>query len=426
MMPGAAQADRHAGMVAYATAAMSRGEFELAERVCREVIAEGGNLPEAWEMIADVALRVSRPDVALRAIEMAECPRSSQTPATTALRARASAIASSARAGGTRYHVIRSWAQGFWSDVDHVMGQLLISELTERTPLVHWGMNSRFRDAAEPADANAWESFFEPVSNVRVSDIAGREFGYFPPKWNDGNLTISDNGSFHGPHSRIAALAFFAREEAVTVSDFHAPMLALTHWIPREHRLHSKTVPQVFMDLMRKYLKPKREFLKLADAFASKHLSKPTIAVHVRGSDKTKELGDVSAAAAHYHRAIASLSPLMGGKPKILLVTDWAPAEAEYRARYGDRVIVSGATKTSLATGLHFQPALIGRKLGEEVLMDALIAARCHAFVGLAYSNVSAFIGYLGRMTKGWDDSRAIQIGPSIHGVYNSFLLKRS
>ncbi|MBL8877404.1 MAG: hypothetical protein JNM86_16555 [Phycisphaerae bacterium] len=426
MMPMAAQDERHAGMVAYATDAMSRGEYELAERVAREVLAEGGRLPEAWELIAETALRVSRPDIALGAIEKAEALRASPAPATAALRARALIPAKPSPAGNDRYHIIRSWAQGFWSDVDHVMGQLLVAEITGRKPLVHWGANSRFRDATETGDANAWESFFEPVSSVKIAEITDRGLAYFPPKWNDANLTIGDNGAFHGPHSRIAALDFFAREEAVTVSDFHAPMLALTHWIPREHRLHSKPVSRVFMDLMRKYLKPKREFLTRADTFAGKHLSKPTIAVHVRGSDKAKELGDLSAAAALYHQAIASLSPLMGGKPKILLVTDWAPAEAEYRARYGDRVIVSEATKTSLSTGLHFQPSLIGRKLGEEVLMDALIAARCHAFVGLAYSNVSAFIGYLGRLTKGWDDSRAIQIGPSIHGVYNSFLLKRS
>ncbi len=422
----AAQDERHAGLIAYATAAMSRGEYELAERVSREVIAEGGKFPEAWELIAETALRVSRADVAAEAIEQANRLRPAETPVVAGLRARATNLPVQPRAQGQRYHIIRSWGQGFWSDVDHVMGQLLVAEITERTPIVHWGMNSRFRDAGESAASNAWDQFFEPVSRLAIADVVGHGLEYFPPKWNDGNLTVGDNGSFQGPHSRLAALDFFARQEAVTVSDFHAPMLALTHWIPRGHRLHAKSVQQIYMDLMRKYLKPRREFVTRADSFASKNLSRPTIAVHVRGSDKSLELGDLHSSAMQYHHEIATLSPTMGGKPKILLVTDWAPAEVEYRARYGDRVIVSGATKTSLTTGMHFQPALMGRKLGEEVLMDAMIASRCHAFVGLAYSNVSAHIGYLGRRTKGWDDARSILIGPSLHGIYNSFLLKRS
>ena len=42
------------------------------------------------------------------------------------------------------YLLIKSY--GFWSDVEHVIGALLLAEMTGRTPVVHWGGNSYFTD----------------------------------------------------------------------------------------------------------------------------------------------------------------------------------------------------------------------------------------------------------------------------------------
>jgi len=43
-----------------------------------------------------------------------------------------------------KFLLIKAWGYGFWSDVSHVLGQLLVAELTGRTPIVHWGQNSLF------------------------------------------------------------------------------------------------------------------------------------------------------------------------------------------------------------------------------------------------------------------------------------------
>ncbi len=37
-----------------------------------------------------------------------------------------------------RFLLIKSWGCGFWSDVDHVMGQLLVAEITNRIPVIYW------------------------------------------------------------------------------------------------------------------------------------------------------------------------------------------------------------------------------------------------------------------------------------------------
>ena len=44
----------------------------------------------------------------------------------------------------SKYLLIKAWGFGFFSDVNHIIGQLLIAELTGRIPIVYWGKNSLF------------------------------------------------------------------------------------------------------------------------------------------------------------------------------------------------------------------------------------------------------------------------------------------
>lgn len=77
-----------------------------------------------------------------------------------------------------RFLLIKSWGCGFWSDVDHVMGQLLAAELTNRIPIVYWGPNSLYAGSFQ---SNAFELYFEPVSNYSIHDIAWAGYTYYPP-----------------------------------------------------------------------------------------------------------------------------------------------------------------------------------------------------------------------------------------------------
>ncbi|MFH1020476.1 MAG: hypothetical protein V1782_07685, partial [Pseudomonadota bacterium] len=47
-----------------------------------------------------------------------------------------------------KFLLIKAWGFGFWSDVSQILGQLLLAELTNRTPIIHWGSNSLFTDDA--------------------------------------------------------------------------------------------------------------------------------------------------------------------------------------------------------------------------------------------------------------------------------------
>lgn len=405
-------------LVSLCSDAIVRGNFELAERVCREMNATGWGDARTWIMIAEVARIVGRRDIALDALERAmSLPGLAPGDAKSA---HEKALASSeVWPGRGGLHIIRSWGQGFWSDVDHVIGQLVVAEMTERTPLILWGENSRFGEA----NINTWEYFFEPVASAEIPSTAT----FFPPKWRADNLMIAENGAFSGPGSRIAFLPFLSSDAKATVSDFHAPLIAVSHWIRRSSPLAGKPLGEMYQAVLARHVRPKPEILARVDESASKlGIGNGTrvIAVHVRGSDKTLEVGDMRPVHAAYHTEIARQLDAIGADARLLLLTDWEPAADEYRARYGSRLIETDATRTAGNVGLHFHQNRDGRRLGEDVLLDTLLASRCDALVGIGWSNVSLYMSYFAKL-RGLPDERIALIGPNLHENYNSFLLRR-
>ncbi|MBX3390728.1 MAG: O-fucosyltransferase family protein [Phycisphaeraceae bacterium] len=399
--------------------AILRGNIELAERVCREMNATGWGDARTWIMIAEVARIVGRRDIALDALERAmNMPGLAPGDAQSAREKALTMPESSPGRGGL--HIIRSWGQGFWSDVDHVIGQLMVAEMTERTPLVLWGENSRFGESR----VNTWEYFFELVSSVDVPANAT----FFPSKWRADNLMVAENGAFTGPGSRIAFLPFLSSDASVTVSDFHAPPVAVSHWIRSSSPLAGKSLAEMYQFVLARHVHARPEILARVDETADKlgigTKGTPVIAAHVRGSDKAIEVGDMRPVHAAYHTEIARQMEALGSDARLLLLTDWEPAADEYRAKYGSRVIETSATRTAGSVGLHFHENRDGRRLGEDVLLDTLLASRCDALVGIGWSNVSLFMSYFAKL-RGLPDERIALIGPNLHENYNSFLLRR-
>jgi len=411
---------RQNALVAHVREAVARGEYELGERICREMTAAGWGDGRTWLVIADVARRVGRRDIALDAVARAATAGGISSDEASAASAAAESIPETTKVLGG-IHVIRSWAQGFWSDVDHVIGQLAVAEMTGRTPIVLWGANSRFGDGT----TNAWENFFEPVSMASVPEGAT----FFPPKWRSDNLTIAENGMFSGPGSRIAFLPFLASDAAVTVSDFHAPLLAVSHWIEPSSALSGKSLGQMYPAVISSNIRVKGEILaRVDDAAASLGIGRPNspvIAVHVRGSDKVLEVKDMRPVYSAYHSQIEQYLEILGKDARVLLLTDWQPAADEYRSRYGTRMIETSALRTEGTVGLHFQDNRDGRRLGEDVLIDSLLASRCDALVGLGWSNVSLYMAYFAKL-RGTADDRISLLGPNLHDTYNWILLRRA
>jgi hypothetical protein len=317
--------------------------------------------------------------------------------------------------GRKRFLLIKPWGFGFCSDLDHVLGSLLLAEITGRVPIVHWGAGSRFRD---DADDNAWPRFFEPVSKLTLADLLGKNYSWFPPKWNEGNIRDAEVNKMEGEYCRMAGIYFLNQREDVAVSDMHIPVMELAPWIRPGTVLPGKPRSTIYPYLVRKYLRPVASIIAQVDAFAAQHFAgRPVIAAHVRGSDKVMEDPTLKERNQDTPRTIEAF---LATRPdaQVFLLTDDEQVRADYAARFSGRVITTNCLRTATAKGLHYTDQPSRSRLGVEVMVDMYLAARCDAFVGVGSSNVAAMIEHL----KDWPQGSLTMHSHSIHYRINPFL----
>lgn len=301
------------------------------------------------------------------------------------------------QSGAPRYLVIKAWGYGFWSEGHHVASQLLLAELTGRIPVVHWGDNCLFR---REGDAEAFGHFFQPPSAVRLEDLpAGASI--YPAKWNAGNLRAENVNKWEGEGSRLAAQYLFNRPETVVVSDFFSTLSSILPWIGPSSRYHGMTEDAVYATLFQKYLKPVPRIAAMVEDFVARQMrGRPWVAVHVRGSDKIHESPRLAQTNANYFAfvdKIVELNPSIG----VFLLTDSVPMIDEFARRYGDRLLCTQASRSASNVGVHMS-GHDGVAIGDEVLIDALLATHCSYFVGNQESNVSLAIASMKDWPKGF------------------------
>jgi protein O-GlcNAc transferase len=315
----------------------------------------------------------------------------------------------------TKYLLIKAWGYGFFSDVGHVLGQLLISELTERLPIVYWGKNSLFGDGTK---VNAFEHYFESFSKLSINEFKKNTFSYWPPKWNNANLKSDDVNKWQGPYSRIAGQYLLNRPENVVISDFYSGIIDIKPWIPSNHPLFKLSINEIYYYLVNKYLHPKTLIKKRVDNFLHNKLIKSAfIAVHARGSDKALELKNLNSINKQYEDII-NKKILLDPSLKIFLMTEDTRILNRYYELYGDKVIVTKSQRTNDNTGVHYKNSSNSLELGLEVMTDVYIAAKAKTFIGNGWSNTSQIVRYL----KRWSEKDIHFIGPEINLSTNTFL----
>ncbi len=296
-----------------------------------------------------------------------------------------------------RYLLIKAWGFGFWADLDHVLGALLLADLTRRVPVVHWGTNSRYRDRGTD---NAFEAFFAPVSGANLQDIEEAET-FFPAKWNRDTLRTENFCKWSGPGSKLTGLYFLGQKEQVAVSDFHVRTYDLLPWIPPGHKLCGATITAVYRHLFKTHIRPRSDILHAVDEIWTRRMAgRQWLAVHVRGTDKVREAPALWQVNRAYHGVVAQI---LRDNPRlsIFLLTDAREIVDEYTDRYGDRVLTTNAVRGDGTTGIHMRGEA-SSKLGREVMIDSWLAARCDLFLGNGMSAVSTGIRHL----KDWPKNR--------------------
>jgi hypothetical protein len=395
---------------------IARGNLQRAEILCRDQLDQHPADTAALKLLGDVATQIGADDFAARhygeALATLPEPQAGRSVLNSLLataRNRAAVVKPAPQ--GTRYLLIKAWGYGFWSDLDHVAGALLLAELSGRQPIVHWGRNSLFRNADTD---NAFDAFFEPIAAAPRAALKAEGLQYFPPKWHAGNLDEDDVQKWSGEGARQSGLYLLRRDEDVVVSDFHIRVNDLMPWIPERSPLFGMNRNQVYRHLFKKYIHLRPQLQARIDALASEVLTPGHwLAVHVRGSDKVREIAQLDMVNEAYWSAIGQIlhvNPAMS----IFLLTDSAPVVDAFRQRYGDKVRTLDCTRSSNETGVHYA-GHSGIELGEQVIVDAWLAARCDIFLGNGGSNVSVGIRHL----KDWAPGTFFLIGDDFLGNRN-------
>ena len=296
-----------------------------------------------------------------------------------------------------RLFLIKAWGYGFWSEVHHVVGQLLLAELTQRTPIVQWGSNCLFRNEN---DVDAFGHFFQEISSAKLEDIPWTATIY-PAKWSWSNIYDVDVNKLAGTGSRLTAPYLFDRPETLVVSDFFSTVGSIVPWIGKSSKYYGQSEDALYAEIFQKYFKPVANITSKVSDFCSRNMQgRPWLAVHVRGSDKVLEtplLAKINDDYFGFVDRIIELNPTIG----VFLLTDSVQVVEEYKARYGARVLCTQATRTSSSDGVHLS-GLNGVTIGEEVLVDSLLALKCNYFIGNIESNVSLAISSMRTWPQGF------------------------
>ncbi|WP_379971127.1 O-fucosyltransferase family protein [Ectobacillus sp. sgz5001026] len=289
-----------------------------------------------------------------------------------------------------RFLLIKAWGSGFWSDMEHVAGQLLIAELTDRIPVVYWGADSLYA-SEDPLVKDAFTMYFLPVSNYSVDHLVNENYTYYPTRWNGGNLRLP--GTKDLADLEDAAIAnVFSRSENVVVSNVHIYVNYLTKWIKKGHPAYGLGVNDIYSYLYRKYFKLQPYLSGEIEDFYLKNMKNkhPVIGAHIRGSDKIIECSQLDDLNNLYPQIINNY---LKNNPtaSIFLLTDCESILSRYKGLYGNKLIYTECMRTSddnipVHSGL---PHYNKRKKGIDIIKDTYLALECDQFIGNSYSNVS-------------------------------------
>src|SRR5262249_89013 len=119
---------------------------------------------------------------------------------------------------------------------------------------------------------------------------------------------------------------------------------------PTSHPMHGKPYDVIYRYLADKYLKPVPSITAVVERFCEKHaVGQDSIAVHVRGTDKKREVTSLDDLNRAYFARIDSLNPAA----KIFLFTDDNVWLDLFRQRYGARIAATECERTSGIVGVH-------------------------------------------------------------------------
>ncbi len=293
---------------------------------------------------------------------------------------------------GKHFLLIKSTGNGFWYDMHHVLTQLYLAEITERIPVVYWGKNCMY---SIDENSDAFQQFFEPVSEYGIEDLIHEDFTYFPEVWNRDNLL--ENLLY--PSRYVSFEDIIYNEANVIVQNSFIETEEMMYWIEK-HPMYGYLSRYLYSSMLKKYIRLQPlvsdEIGEFQDAYM---INKFSIAVHIRGSDKIVEVDHLFDLNKRYPAEIDKVLKVQP-EAKIFLMTDCRDILEQYNQMYPNKIICTECNRVlQNGPGSHFQEYEDKARKGLEIIKDTWLAARCDYFIGNGFSNVSLAISEL----KDWD-----------------------
>lgn len=244
-------------------------------------------------------------------------------------------------------YVIGSWSGGFFSSFLGVLNHLSWCADNGRIPAIYWGDESLYYQyGGYNGKENAWEYYFKPVSPCAASKNECRSMAYAPGPWR----------------------FYFNRLDSAT-------------------RTRAKKLIDAYIQLAN----PVKE--KIENFYNSRMRGKKTIGIHLRGTDKYTEVKPVPLTV--FFKEANNRARLLGKNCQFLVATDEAALLKQAQQKLNRPVIFytcrRSVNKMPLHQGSH--GASHQAILGEDVLIEAQLLARCNLFIH-SLSNVSAAVAY--------------------------------
>lgn len=237
-----------------------------------------------------------------------------------------------------------------------VLNNLRWCEKKQVVPVVKWGKDSLyFEPAGYYGSTEPWEYYFEPVSDVEYSEV------------------VMEEGTFTHPHDA-------APDGSRIPPTFNAEYLKCLE------KSYRKSIHKTIVDSIK--IKPR--ILDKVHVFYQSHFSgKKVIGIHLRGTDKSKE------------NKVASIEIVCSAANVIaqelpdcvfFLATDEERLLTDAKKRLKGPVLHYESFRSLNGKGIHNSRHSYSKaKLGEEVLIETLLLAKCDRFIHTR-SNVSTAV----------------------------------
>lgn len=364
--------------------ALQGDNLALAEALAQEILAIEPADGVAWAIRAHMAALIGREDKAAawgrRAnpdVHVAlERPRHDKVQALLA--------GCGPGADEERYLVARSLGYTFLTEIFHVLGALLLAEITDRQPCVLWGENSLFH---EEGSDNAFPRLFNGIGTELLPFLrAAPADEIFPGKWHAAGLDAASVDVSTPPHrggdGQMAALWLLNRPERVVVCDYPIGVIDLLAWLPDDHPLSDLSIDEVVRRLIAKFLVPNWRIRDRVAELMSRLEGRRTFAVHIRGAATPEGRRRLDAVNRQYPPVVEQA---IAKDYAIWLVTEHRPIVDEYKARFGEAIFSQESLRAEEGAS----------DRAEAIMSDVLVAASCDRFVGNGASNLSCLVDFL-------------------------------